>query len=502
MDVRSVNIYPSIDKDYNFIFPEIEDQVVNPNLPAIAVSGGGTRSVACAMGFFRALRDKNPNFLEGLSYLSSTSGGSWFTSIVTLAKDPLNDMIGQSIPIHDINRHTLSYTNFDSGKRFLGIMLVNCPIKEYIFQGLRSHLPSNKIWDFTCSAAFLDRYDLDDMFVVQDDFSVKFHSEFNAIKCVRPKDGMPFNIVTSAIINDPDELETLDFCEFTPMYSGVRVPNPLYGGTLIENPGFGCAYFPIHTQDAFSTDVDIHPFRDNTLEVAVGSSSAAFSFEALKFSDSVIPFLQGLSDLTPITNVWGFTSETNHELILSDGGFLDYTGIIPLAARGCKKILAFLNCGKFDGNYCEFGITQLFGLDEDFKCRRAEMRTDIDIFSLEDWIEMRKDFEKRNEEGKMGYFYRKMMVKPNWKAGVNGNYECELLMVPLFEHKGFEEQLKVNIRSNSFPELHEFPNINYLFANPGKILELTNSQVNILSTYCDWYLKEVMKEVPEFFEDF
>lgn len=495
MTSRISNIYCSIDKNKRFRFPEQDQLNVDPNKMAIAVSGGGTRSIACGTGSFRALFRKNPDFLKKISYTSAVSGGAWFTAIATMAKIPIGDLIGKSIAFSKIDRQSLNHYNFEEKSKYIGKIATNCPVVDVLLRGFVLGNRLDKLWNFAVSSMFLDPFGMDEKYLVNSASDYTLEKEFNELKCIFPNEDAPYWICGVGALDDNQSNAMC--CEFTPMYSGIRVPNENYGGLLFSNSGFGCDYQELCEMKDQLTTVKVSHQMDNYIDVALGATSALFGTEAMKLSSSGAI----LGELGPKTRMWGIESTSDHEVHLTDGGFFDYTGVISLAARGCKKILAFLNCGKFTGNYCEFGITQLFGVDDEFKCYGCELRDKLAIFTLEDWIKMRLDFEARLEAGGLAYFHAKLPVQHNWKAGVNGGYETELLLIPLFEDKRFMDNLPIDLKSEKFPEFANFPNFGYLFGYDGRILELTNSQMNLLSTYSDWYLSMIMEDLPEFFEE-
>jgi hypothetical protein len=500
MSQRISNVYFSLNEDGTFRFPEQENMSVDPTQIAIAISGGGTRSMTCAAGHIRALLRFDPDFLQRSSYISGISGGSWFSTLLVTSKLNTKTFIGESIKIHDINRHTLNTTNYyDVG--YIGNMISNFDVGGMIYRGYSAGNKASKLWDFTCSALILDPYGLDDLTLANSRDEAKANYQFNNVKSTFPKPGYPFLISGVATLDDGADLthDDTELFEFTPMYQGIRVPNRDYGGILFSNTAFGCNFKELNYVTDRPDILTVNRDEAATIETSIASSSAAFAIEALKLRNSIIPFSKALSKIRMTTKVWGFTSKEEHKINLMDGTFFDYTGVISLAARGCKKILAFLNCGEYNRNYCNFGITHLFGIDDEFKCTFSELHDKIQIFSLEDWIQMRKDFEKRIEEGKIAYFHRKMNVMHNWRAGVNGGYETEVLFIPLFENKDFFDQLPIDIHSDDFPELNNMPNIPYIFGNDDRALELSASQVNFLSTYCDWYLTKIIEELPDFF---
>lgn len=505
MTQRIANVYFSLNEEGKFRFPEQEQLNVDPNKLAVAVSGGGTKSMTATTGFFRALMRKDPEFYKHISYISGVSGGSWFATIFTLAKMNLQNFLGESILIHDINRHTLNTTNYYD-KDYIGNVISNFPVTDTLLKGYEYGIKLSKIWEFVNSSLILDHYLLDDLYLSTSKEEAKLNMKFNNIKCTYPKKDYPFLIVNSATLEEGrivDETDVQSY-EFTPMYQGMRVPNTKYGGILFSNSVFGCDFKELNTVKDGLECLTVKKEENCTLEIGIASSSAAFGVEALKLASSHNPIINKFSNIRLTTKVWGFTSKESHIVNLMDGYFMDYTGVISLAARGCKKIISFINCSSFDNNYCNIGIAHLFGLEDEFKCIYCELRDKVRIFSLEDWIQMRLDFEARLKNGKIGYFHRKMNVLHNWNIGVNGGYETEILFIPLLHYQPFFDQLKIDIRSNDFPELNGMPNIGYMpnfndFINGDKTMELNNAQVNFLSTYCDWYLTKVMKEIPEFF---
>lgn len=73
-------------------------------------------------------------------------------------------------------------------------------------------------------------------------------------------------------------------CEFTPLYSGIRVPNGKYGGLLFNNATFGCNYKELDQMCDQVAMVRVPPSMNNYLELSLAASSAAFGVEALKLS--------------------------------------------------------------------------------------------------------------------------------------------------------------------------------------------------------------------------
>ena len=513
---RTTEIYCSLDQNRRFRFPEQEYLNIDNNKISVAISGGGTRTMVAAMGHFRALLRKFPDFLEKVSYCSTVSGGSWVMSIITFARVCLGELIGDSVPLESMTREKLMELNYKphhSGDhhsahqhynfeyRYLGNVISNCPTVDVLMTMLLKGESLPHMWEMLCSHLFLRPYDLQLKYITHSRESSVLNHHFNRMSCVYPNKKVPFWIGLSAILDSELIHKNAVALEFTPMYSGVRVPHQKYGGFLFGNGGFGCDFQEVDTLDDHLENVVVQPQYSNFLETQIGASSAAFGTEAVKIKESSQPFHELVARVGPKTLVWGPESTQAHEINLTDGGFHDYTGIIPLVARGCKKILAFLNCDRFEGNYCSFGVTHLFGLDDQFKCYACELRDKMKVFSVHDWVQMRHEFEERLERTGLAFFHRKMQVLHNFRAGVNGGYEAEVLMIPLFPSRNFDKKCSFDYKSPHHPDLNDMPNVSYIFGFNGSVLELTNSQVNFLSTFTDFQLTEIMEYLPEFFEE-
>jgi len=476
-----------------FTFPE--QVYVDPDKIAIAITGGGIRTMICMLGYFRCLLRYDPDFLKRTSYISTSSGGSWFNAILTFSKCEIDELLGESIPIDEISSETLHDYNFNN-KNYMGNVMVHCPIMETFLHAKRVGIESSEIWEYVCSKNFLYPYGLDAKFVCDSEETAQFHKDINHINCIYPRKNFPFWICGASIVDN--SLSHTTSCEFTPLYSGIRVPNKKYGGIFFENPGFNGRFKCIPKHDC-RQNLYVSKYRNNYIDNFISCSSCAYGAFFRKCYNERLFFSDLLKNLNPKANCWGIMSNRGHETDIYDGGYIDNTGILNLAARGCKKILAFVNCAKFNNNYCNLEITHLFGLEKELKCSMCEFRKNSAIFSIDDWIEMRHDFEKRIKDDKIPYFYKKLKVYPNWKSGINGNYETELLIIPLFPNHDFNNKLKINLTSPEYTELNCFPNFELFYFKEGIEINFTKMQVNMLSTYCDWILQKVIEEKPDFF---
>lgn len=517
IETRNVKIYNSVNNTKQYIFPE-QNKNVDPNKLAISISGGGPRSFSTSTGHLRCLNRNKMLTNEKISYISSISGGSWISSIFTFSKVDKEELLGESINVEDISRRTLNYTNFEKEDKFIGNVMNQCPFQDLLSEYLRLGFQHDKIWENILSTIFLKPYNLNNKIPVESEEKVTLYKELYNIDCVAPREDAPFYISFSSTLSMDENIDKIDLCdfsllEFTPMYSGIKVPKFLYGGVYLENIGFGCVYEPKHIDilensenienEGINTEIQIHEIRKNTLASMMGSSSAAYGIALV--TNKLLSKITNLKSMTSIVNVWGKNSKENHRLFSIDGGFNDFTGVISLAARNCKKVLAFLNIEKGNRdhngkiNYCDYGMTHLFSTEKCYRCERYESRDKFGIFSTEDWELIKQDYEDRIDRGELAYFKRRMRVLQNKFAGVNGGYDMEIIFLPLVRNKKFEDRLKVDLDSDIFPELNNFTELKTVFADGLSSIELTNSQINLMSTYGDWCLEELMKAEPEFF---
>lgn len=485
----------------SFIFPEIEQNIVDTNKMSIAISGGGTRSIVASIGYFRGLYEYNPDFLENVSYLSGISGGSWFNTIIGYSTAELDELLGKSIDVWDISNSSLSLTNFEQDSLFIGNVVVSCPFVDTFFQSAK-RVPQDRVYELMCGSLFLKKYDLQFKVPVIDQKHVDLNREFNCLSSVMLHPKRPFTITTGTVLdNDLIRMKIPSpTIEYTPLYTGIRVPNERYGGLLFGNQGFQCNYQEIDNVEDQVVGTHLNFINDNTtLSTGIAVSGSAYAADVFTMGESFLGGLLGNYNLN--AKVWGVNSVKEHKVELADGAFHDYTGIVPLVARGCKKILSFINCQEFKGNYCEFGLAHLFGVEQDLKCSYSEFRCgNTQIFHVSDWVLMRKHFDECDKNKTLKSYKCTIDVMKNKNIGVNGCYQVEIIFVILSQDKNFVDQLNVDFKDPNFYDLGNFPNTQLIFEKECKILEMTKQQVNISSSYCHWAMNEVISLYPSFFE--
>jgi hypothetical protein len=511
MCTRITDVYTSV-RGHEFVFPEHKH--VDSSKMAIAVSGGGTRTMTALLGQFRSLHCLNPDFYKRLSYLSGTSGGSWFGTIFVYSGVCVHELLGESVPLHSMNRETLTKTNFEGRYEFsdrmlhhrcgqsgfIGHVITDCPVWDAFLEG-HNRVQPHKVYDYICGKVFLTKYGIQDRIPTLNAEYAELNKEYNHIDCIVPAPNMPFMITTAAIMSATADKGCILACEFTPMYSGIRTPTKCYGGLLFGNAGFGCDYRELNEHHHHSVEDFVlrQKYGNVTLETGMAASGAAYATEVFKKGSMMIGTILG--EYNPRGHVWGMNSTCSHDVVFTDGGYFDYTGIIPLLARGCKRVLSFQNSDKFDGNYCNYGISHLFGVEQDLKCYGCEYRTKLKVFSLDDWRALRHDYDEKRRCGQVMYHRANMRVLRNEHAGVNGDYDVDIMFVPLCLCQEFLDACCVDITKPEWNDMRDFPNFHLFFENEGRLIGLYPAQVNLLSTFTDWCMKRIIELEPDFFRE-
>jgi len=117
----------------------------------------------------------------------------------------------------------------------------------------------------------------------------------------------------------------------------------------------------------------------------------------------------------------------------------------------------------------------------------------LQVFEQDDWAIIAQNLITNSDKGGPMYTKNTLKVLPNKEFYIEGNYSLDLLIIILQPSKNFNNLLPSNItstfsdRSGPYPF---FPNYPTISTNSGKLIELTNGQVNLLSTYTDWSITE------------
>jgi hypothetical protein len=196
---------------------------------------------------------------------------------------------------------------------------------------------------------------------------------------------------------------------------------------------------------------------------------------------------------------------------ITDGAFSDNLGVLPLLARGIKKIVClnntFVRVFDDNGNWlktdgepaCEPTIRNLFGDSEFRDCDTYDYaKSTLQVFKSSEYQYIYADLRRSFMAGGPTFARRKLQVLPNILNGIAGNYEVDILFILLQPSTRFLNELPPPIRNSIIEENKIGINsLKFKFANfPGYstvlpnlytgMIQLTNTQVNLLSTFTEW----------------
>lgn len=482
---RIAKMWLTYDEEGNVIYPEDIDL----EKPAIAISGGGTRSFAAAIGYYRSLLKHD--YLKNLSYCSSVSGGSWFNGIFSYSNINEEDLLGKSVK--HINMRNLCIENFEEDSKFMGKCAVQSPVVDLYMESNKRGIIAREKWEYVIAQIFCRDYDLEFKLPVASKEEKKINEKVNHLECALPRHSFP--IMLACVMGD--EIEKLHPfpLEFTPLYTGCSIKNPFYGGILISNSGYGCDYTKISNK----LKEVIVPYEETPfISFGMAASSAAYVSEVLKIRNTMLG--EFLYQTTIKTRLFGPNSSQNHRLNVCDGGIYDNSGIIPLLSRGAKKILCFSNGSKVTRDLCGISLAHLFSVEDDIGCRDCHLREEFGVFFHEDWRSIKHELRAKAKSQDIVYFRRKLNVLNNRRVGVKGGYEVDLLFICLSEWKEFMDKIPKEVKDH--PSFCNFPNYELLFENEGKVMELQTCQVNLLATFTEKVLDRVIELESDFFIDF
>lgn len=495
-------VYNSRDENNNFLFPEQEYGIVSDNNFGLALSGGGSRAFTMSMAVVRFLEKKN--LINSISYVSTISGSNWFICPYTFRELDL----GRYRSPENITMKILENDNIG----FAGDVCIDTPIKEYLLEAKQKKIKKDKIWQYIVGKCYLKRYNLDEKMIAINKKRSKSLLRKNSIECEIPIDKRPFWISGSSISGDRGPV----FLQSTPMYSGLQtrvyVDNEIVGGEMIETHAFD-SFNPIIDKINSKQTVDLIINDDFTLDDIIGISSAAFTDYLPKIDNTIDKYIHSkksfFENINPKYNIWDIKKENNLSVKISDGYKVDNLGIIPLVARGCKKILCMCSNLEIEDSLMNTGLLPLFGIWGE-NGGTDNISDSSQIFSKDDWESISAQIEKRKLNGGPVYVNKKLDVLPNKRLSITGNYKVELFIYFLYPSSEYIDSLPEDVKNemivvkknplfSSSNKLEGFPNFKTVFQNKGKIVGYTREQVNILHYYVQWCLKKTEKKLFKFF---
>jgi hypothetical protein len=505
------------------IFPELCSNFVsnkrfNPEGVSLAIGGGGSTAYTAMIGYLRALLEleisPGLNAFNSSQFISSNSGGSWFTGTYLFANGSnfsSTDLLGKYIEPSNINAATLANTNFDN-PIFMGQSIINAPFIDFMKEGIKNGIKTGFLWNYAIGKIFLTNYNLFGALVSPNTYYASMMNNLNPKlpKPALPPSNAPFWICNAALLDTNIIENGVTQIQFTPLYSGFpqilgsSSNNTLIGGNWVDTYAFGCLApnSCLTNSGCKPTNLPLNVPKDQggplTLENMIGTSSSAYAYDTLIISE----LLFGKSEkLDPIYNFWSPNNPGVNQLSFTgDGAFSDNTGILNLVSRNCKYILAFItptsSFNSSETGFCSSSLLPLFGLATQSKCPnilKKSNRDSVQIFESSEWPSFSQQFLNKTQSGGPSYARAQLKVLPNAQNGVVGNYNVDLLVISLQPSSNFNSLLPTDITktfSKSIGPFPKFPNYPIVGPNTLKLIELTKSQVNLLQSYTYWSIND------------
>ena len=470
-------------------FPEICQKLYSPEGVGIAISGGGSTAYVSAIGYIRALNKLG--LYEKTQFLSSVSGGSWFSGVITFAKVNKKKLLGKYIPPEKINYNSLNTINYDNQK-FMGLSPTNAPVTQYIVEANAKGIDNHFLWNYATGKIFLEPYSIDNKYI-----------SLNGKKGLTSNKNSPFWIANCSLLDKNVLPQGATCIQMTPYYSGMQQVIYYEGKPYIGGYYLSTYAFSSKAPDILKESTNCKYFKDNlivpkkefraTLENIIGTSSAAFAYDAGVLSHVVNN--PKLDSFNPFYNV--FTPEVPDKTIntqVGDGYIFNNTGIVPLVARGCKKIISFdIITGQitsFSQLLSSSALLQLFGLYSQLGGSTDIPNIDaIQIFPKNEWREVESQLRNTYYSGGPTYANVELTVLDNEHNGVKSGFKIQLLVILMVGSENYNKLLPIDISSTfndpngPFPY---FPGYSVIFPNKDELIQLTKEQVNLLHSYTEW----------------
>lgn len=393
-------------------FPET-DMLPKDTTIGIAFSGGGTRAATMALGQLRGLREIG--LLQHVRYVSAISGGSWAAVPFVYTKSPLDDFLGVFEDYSQLKKleeqkpkdekvdgkidAIIKTPHGELGQAIVDSSLAAGSVQEVagdiatafsaqsgdrlwlaltagINRARREPDRLNKTYSRLIGGIFVDPLIDKGTGASKRLFSWNGATVQDASEISEGKLGKDFVVAGpnrpyliaggTVIVSRRDyPYPLLMPVEYTPMYVGIRHRfSDRYGGYYVPAWAYDSTLIDAVNTDRQLLRVKLEEKRAFTLGDVVGSSGAApqlalvlgtfvpESFrERVQRASAVFPAFRHLTlNSSPTRTI--VTDEIGH----GDGGFGDNLGIMPLLARGVKKIMVFDN-----------SVTQLVENNDDLK---------------------------------------------------------------------------------------------------------------------------------------
>jgi len=402
--------YWRVPVDGAFEFPErIDEQnaLKDPRRDfGIAISGGGVRSAAAAVGQLRGLQSNK--WLEKAGYISAVSGGAWAAVPFTYSKASVDDLVGTmndqrpcDLTVSGLRTgagaigQAIAATNLAPGGIREGIGFALQQNDDWIRQQVQSRVKfgfinaqyanirdairnkvfpkgmrQDKTYGRLLGPFFLDQLIEPVWTIAHDKQQGPLASErtfgWTADAVAHMSAGQPHGFPAEMLTTDKerpylivgatmvvpgvgtDDYPMLIPFEFTPLYSGSRV------GRDGQGPGLYVSSWAMDTDevakvdgDFFRAHVDLSdPFTLADVIAATGAAPELTLLTTDKAPGQLKDVVRNSAKFFPAFSTVAFNENmpiVKEPLSFGDGGFRDNLGLMPLLARGVHNVLVFFN---------------------------------------------------------------------------------------------------------------------------------------------------------------
>lgn len=500
---------------------------------AIAISGGGARSLSLAMGQLRALH--HLGLLDKVDGLSVVSGGSWAGIPYMYADGTLNNLLGPATDPATLDMPTLGQT-----PARLGQGITKAPLTQLMMKNMLA-LPMDRVWVASLAEVILKPLKLFDLKTYKNgrgpllaasaeaqEHVVKRNPKLLSAKFSVPRSGRPKTFVVNAALNPPADFISSGTAavpvQVTPGYMGIPFyPNNApsvfkpnckegqvcpdvcnwVGGGLVESfAALGPQPSPKAQTggDEVTLSMAQYPL---TLADALGWASADWNtFGGLPAT--VVP----AGFVWPVVNnglqsVKGCGTD-GKKYELADAGSTDFTATLAMLTRGAKKLLWFVNtyeeiqdsfdwCSPdsqeaavadgFDASkLIEYTVACLFGIgtmQAPYLCQQNQ------VFKREEFPPIACTLQTLKKGGKPAVARNSLDVLPNSYWGVKGGYKVDSLLFYLEKSTDFESSLPADTQAELAKGLQgpfpRYPCLGTTNLNKDSMIGYKPAQVNLLA---------------------
>jgi hypothetical protein len=344
------------------LYPTTTNPPQEPDLTnsvGLAVSGGGSRALTCAMGQYRAL--KYLGVLDKVGVISSVSGGTWASASFVYLPSSFDDdvFLGPATA----NPGSLTVSGLET---LAPGCLGNAPTRMHwdsiieVLYHLKSkyHYSNDDLWQGLIGERIFQLWNLwqvgsdglplyyftDTADTVQNSITPNNPQLTASQSTLQQHAGRPLLIMNSSIFSNQDMrgARLLPF-ESTPFGTGVRQTFPgigpgerEIGGGLIQPFAMGSPTVDSVTGNLATVAPPRRPF--SLVDMAAISSAA--------FAQTVQDKVPEVDCIVPRYPYWPVADPVQSQELLywfADGGSLENSGVCSLLARGVGKIIALVN---------------------------------------------------------------------------------------------------------------------------------------------------------------